>query len=237
MTQGAVARSVGVSRAAVGQWEAGTHEPSTENLISVCKLLGLNIDATVNGEVALELYDQLVQGINQSKSDGGHVDLDKVQVEAQKFVDIAIVGSGHKIDYRFTEPEAGGTFFFMFADPMFQTQRPLTLVGKEDAYCINVCDDYMSPKFVRGERIYIDPSRKVKVGDFVILKSPHMYNINANTSTKGPDAFVCVIGKVRAMDVQSVTIERFNPPELMSVTLTERTTVDRICSLHELIAF
>ena len=49
MVQREVADAIGVSTAAVGQWERGPEVPSTENLIKVCKVLGIDAGQAIVG--------------------------------------------------------------------------------------------------------------------------------------------------------------------------------------------
>lgn len=42
MTQEFVAESLGVTRQAVSKWESGTSDPSTSNLLALCKLYGIS---------------------------------------------------------------------------------------------------------------------------------------------------------------------------------------------------
>ena len=42
MTQEFVAESLGVTRKAVSKWESGTSDPSTSNLLALCKLYGIS---------------------------------------------------------------------------------------------------------------------------------------------------------------------------------------------------
>lgn len=44
MTQEFVAESLGVSRQAVSKWENGTTDPSTSNLLALCKLYGVSAE-------------------------------------------------------------------------------------------------------------------------------------------------------------------------------------------------
>ena len=44
MTQEFVAETIGVSRQAVSKWEKGTSEPSTSNLMALCKLYEVSAD-------------------------------------------------------------------------------------------------------------------------------------------------------------------------------------------------
>ena len=49
MTQELVAQSLGVSRQAVSKWESGTSEPSTSNLLALCKLFGVSPEEFLRG--------------------------------------------------------------------------------------------------------------------------------------------------------------------------------------------
>ncbi len=44
MTQEFVAEHLGVSRQAVSKWENGTSDPSTSNLLALCKLFGISAE-------------------------------------------------------------------------------------------------------------------------------------------------------------------------------------------------
>ena len=44
MTQEFIAGELGVSRQAVSKWESGTSDPSTSNLLALCKLFGISAE-------------------------------------------------------------------------------------------------------------------------------------------------------------------------------------------------
>ena len=50
MTQEFVAEAVGVSRQAVSKWENGTSDPSTTNLLTLCKLYGITPEELLRRE-------------------------------------------------------------------------------------------------------------------------------------------------------------------------------------------
>lgn len=50
MTQMELAEELDISRQAVSRWEQGVSEPSTENLLRIGRLLGVPVDALVNGD-------------------------------------------------------------------------------------------------------------------------------------------------------------------------------------------
>lgn len=49
MTQEFVAGELGVSRQAVSKWESGASDPSTANLLALCKLLGVSTEELLRG--------------------------------------------------------------------------------------------------------------------------------------------------------------------------------------------
>lgn len=49
MTQEFVAGELGVSRQAVSKWESGASDPSTANLLALCKLFGVSAEELLRG--------------------------------------------------------------------------------------------------------------------------------------------------------------------------------------------
>lgn len=49
MTQEFVAGELGVSRQAVSKWESGASDPSTSNLLALCKLFGVSAEELLRG--------------------------------------------------------------------------------------------------------------------------------------------------------------------------------------------
>lgn len=49
MTQEFVAGELGVSRQAVSKWESGASDPSTANLLALCKLFGVSTEELLRG--------------------------------------------------------------------------------------------------------------------------------------------------------------------------------------------
>ena len=84
---------------------------------------------------------------------------------------------------------------------LFDVLCPPQLEDVKDAYAIMVSGDSMSPRYEDGELAFIDPTRRVKKGDYVVAQ------VIINSDDK-PHAFV---KKFLHHNAQELVLEQFNP--------------------------
>jgi len=83
-----VSNSLGVSVSAVGQWERGDNEPSTENLQRLCNLYGIDAGAAMRGLFALSriIYDGPMPDPDELSSEDVAADRSRLDPDPQATV-------------------------------------------------------------------------------------------------------------------------------------------------------
>lgn len=89
---------------------------------------------------------------------------------------------------------------------LFDVMCPPQLQGVEDAYAIMVSGDSMYPRYEDGELAFIDPTRRVKKGDYVV----------AQVNIKDEDTPHAFIKKFMRHNEQELVLEQFNPVKELS---------------------
>ncbi|UXM95389.1 helix-turn-helix transcriptional regulator [Bartonella sp. HY329] len=84
---------------------------------------------------------------------------------------------------------------------LFDVLCPPQLQDVEDAYAIMISGDSMYPRYEDGELAFIDPTRRVKKGDYVV----------AQVMIKNHDAPHAFIKKFIHHNAQELVLEQFNP--------------------------
>lgn len=208
-SQQQVADALGVSRAAVGQWERGTNAPSTENLVSICKLLGLDIAAVLSTAGVMPIV----------APDGVH------------FVETARPPSQSE----FANPKSIPLFSPVFATPAGDfalsenaselARKPTGLGWATGSYAIYVGTNVMAPRYEIGEMIVLSPTRPARIGDHVAVQMP---------AEEGRRP-LWRLGRLSARDAQGIVLEQFNPARLWEMRFSEVANVHRILSIEELL--
>ncbi len=84
---------------------------------------------------------------------------------------------------------------------LFEVLAPPTLSGIKGAYAVTVSGDSMSPRYEDGEVCFVDPTRRVKKGDFVVAQILMDEN--------GP--LLAYVKKFIRHNSEELVLEQFNP--------------------------
>lgn len=217
-TQQAVATHVGVSRAAVGQWEAGETEPSTDNLIKVCDFLGISLSDATKGVVR---YLSPVD----AGAEPGRVDRDGVreapglelQTRSNMPSDVPVKGvavGGANAD------------FYLNGEIVDYVRRPAGIRNARDVYAIYVTGESMFPKFDDGEIVYVNPARHPVVGDYVVVQ------LHPEEDGGQIRAY---IKRLKRRGPPAIVLEQFNPPKTITIEATRVLAMHRVIPWNELL--
>lgn len=137
LTQADIARELKVSRAAVGQWEAGETEPKRANLRLLAKFLGLDA-AALEGLTGIppDPPGAPAGPLNYKPPPRFFDDRDRMPV------------------YSAAE---GGSGTMILADEIDRIPRPYTLEGISEAYGILIAGESMLPAFKPGDTAWVNP--------------------------------------------------------------------------------
>jgi len=106
--------------------------------------------------------------------------------------------------------------FPMNGTKLFDVLCPPRLADIEGAYAVLVSGDSMYPRYMDGEIVYLDPTRRVRRGDFVVAQIMlDEFNI--------PHAFIKRFVK---HDLKELVLEQFNPEQQL------RFAHDKVVSVH-----
>lgn len=173
-----VATALKISRVSVTQWELGATKPTIENLNALASLLSVPLDyfftKTRNEELATN-----AKIIGEVDFSGGK----KLPVYGQ-----AVAGVNGE--------------FVMNDNILFEILCPPQLSSVADAYAIQVSGDSMSPRYEDGEIVYVDPTRRLKCGNYVVAQ------VMINETDILPQAFIKRFVK---HNTEKLVLEQLNP--------------------------
>jgi phage repressor protein C with HTH and peptisase S24 domain len=198
LTQADLGRQVGVSRAAIGQWEAGDTEPSTQHLISVCSVLGISVADATAGVVKLQ---PLTGGaaVGDRRPETGDAEDDAVRPAS------AISGMRDlPKDVPVYGVAAGGADadFHTNGEVIDYVRRPPGIANVRKAYAVYVVGDSMSPRYEEGELVYVNPTRPPSIGDYILIE---LHAENGHRAGRG------YIKKLKSRTGSRIICEQFNP--------------------------
>lgn len=142
LTQNAVAKTVGVSRAAVTQWENGLTKPKGEYIHALAKLYGCTTGYILHGE------DSEIGNVTPAS-----VGLVQIPI-------ISYVQAGcwtESVEFR----DLDGSIKYITTD---------LDVGSR-TFAAEIQGDSMQPEFVEGDVVLIDPDEPYRPGDYVMAKN------------------------------------------------------------------
>ena len=183
LTQQRLASLTGVTKAAVSAWEAGKAIPRQGAIEAISKATQVSVEWLLVGEKA-----KGEEGVSFTPNGLVIADID---FSAKKTIPI------------YGQAVAGVNGEFAFNGiKLFEMLCPPQLLLSPDAYGVQVSGDSMYPRYEDGEIVYVDPSRRVKKGDYVVAQ------VMLDEGSSLPQAFIKKF--VRHNEVELV-LEQFNP--------------------------
>jgi len=196
LTQAQLSKIVGVTRGAVAQWERGTVTPRPNIIEKIA-------NATKKSKEWLLVGDGYIAAPLPSQSNARMVSAFNLSSSRR----IPVYGQA-----------VGGVYgeFPFNGEVLYDIPCPPRLEHITGAYALIVSGDNMSPRYEDGEMIYVDPSRRVTRGNYVVVQ---LY-IEGNAI---PHAFVKRLIKHDAIEI---VLEQFNPPKQL------RFSHEKVVSVH-----
>lgn len=218
MKPAAVGRALGLSRQAVYKWETGVNEPATETLTKVAELYGVNMDwlATGRGEPRGAFTHSSLTQSTSLPEDGVIYDA-PLPNRASMRKDVPVLGV-----------VVGGTNadFTVNGEVIDFVRRPPGLLMAKEAYAVYVTGESMSPRYERGDLVYVDPRRPARNGDDVVIQM-------AAEEDGSPAA--CFIKRLVRMDADTVICRQFNPADDLSLDARRVAAIHRISRWSDLL--
>lgn len=101
--------------------------------------------------------------------------------------------------------------FDMNGSLLFETMAPPVISDVSGAYGVQVSGDSMSPRYEDGEICFVDPTRRVKKGDYVIAQ--------IRNEEDGP--LLAYVKKFIRHNAEELVLEQFNPQKFLTFPATQ----------------
>lgn len=92
--------------------------------------------------------------------------------------------------------------FEMNGMQLYEVIAPPALIGIAGAYAVQVSGESMEPRYFDGEVVYVDPTRRVTKGNFVVAQ--------VKTSEAGP--VLAFVKRFVRHNADELVLEQYNPP-------------------------
>lgn len=190
LTQEELARALGLSRAAVNNWELDKNLPARKHIKALCEALALEtkgitdiiFDPTCGTGGFLVSALQSRTKTSEDISSGKASDRQK-RSHADKGTIVATDTSKRRgprglqlerlrrdLPVYSSNPHSDAAVDLDLSHPVERHDRPPYLIGAPDAFAVITATDEMEPRYFRGELLYAHPGRPAAPGDFVIVE-------------------------------------------------------------------
>ncbi|SFF45289.1 XRE family transcriptional regulator [Aureimonas phyllosphaerae] len=208
LVQKDVAKAVGVSVAAVGQWERSDNALTMENLRAVCGFLKIDPVSAHRGEVR---YLEESPDLNEVEqvTDPGPVAF------GPRDVPVEGVGIG-----------GDGADFEFIGDVIDYARRPPGIAAVRNVFAIHVLGDSMSPRFEVGDLAYCG-GRHAVPGDDVVIELQG----EPGGSRRG------YVKRLVQRTAKELIVRQFNPAIELRFPMKEVKAIHRVIPFKELLGF
>lgn len=230
ITQQQIADRLGITRAAITQWEKGVTEPSLENLMKACNMLGLDVAAATSGMVQVQTLpalsgDGTFTALSDRRPEGRDFHAEIVNRVSRRnenepdLAEVPILSAG--VDY--ARPDE----FLIYGEIIDFVARPTGIARAKDAYAMYVVTPAMAPRYEVGEVLYFQPARPVGPGDDVLIE------LVSDEERQGGRRAVLR----RLLEVgEKVLVRQFSPAHDHSIPRSAIKAIHRVIPWRELIA-
>lgn len=174
ITQEALGKRIGVSKATISQWESGTTEPNGKNLVNLAKELGVTVEWLLDGKVAINT--QASKEIEPNASVVGAFDpwdsstpLGEDEIEVPFFKEVSLsAGAGSFVDIDYNG------YKLRFARSTLRKAG----VAPEAAACVCITGNSMEPVLPDGAVAGVDTaSTTIKDGKMYAIEQDGMLRV------------------------------------------------------------
>lgn len=208
MNQETFAKTLGVQRGSVGNWELGTGVSKT-NLSKIHQRFGVSLAWLMEGDGPVPTSVQ-----DPASGSGAFMAAAHEHTLARP----ARSGDSSSIPI-FGQAVAGDDGRLILNGAQIgDLAAPPSLQGVRDAYAVYVTGDSMEPRYQAGEAVYVHPRLPVRRGDYVVVQV-------AGDEGEAPSAF---IKRYVSRDSTTLVLEQFNPAKKLRIPVAKVASVHRI---------
>ena len=203
ITQEALAKQVGKSQSAVGNWESNQNKPSRKMVKELAEKLSIAAEWLEFGE-------------SDRKAPPIQTDLFGKSGKTDVFDKIPILGG---VD--------GSHEFGIITDPVRafgRIERPPVLREVKDAYAVYIVGSEMEPRYFAGDLVYINPNKPLTANCFAVVRLNHEFTGNKPHYT---------IMQFLEKSIESYVFWQYNPPNKISMAKKDLASVHRIVGCIE----
>ncbi len=207
LKQWELAKSLGVTRAAVGQWEAGVNEPSTHNLLKAISILKLNLDLATHGALIVE--QQSYYGMSPNSG-----------------IDRPVGVFDFPVLFHVSDEDA--RVYNIYNDaPYFYVRRFEFFKDYPGLYAMFFSTVALSPKYEINDVVYVDPNKRPLAGEYAVL--------HFKKEAKPDFRSYKIVRRVLFIDSERVILSRLRADIQEEWPLSSFVTTDTVVREYELI--
>jgi phage repressor protein C with HTH and peptisase S24 domain len=224
LSQPQLGKMLGVSKAAVSQWETGANMPDPRRLQAILK--ALDIDARIaigGGEIGENA--QLPSGSEHAIITGAPSDVRREdgaptlpsRAELRRIIPVLGVAVGG----------AAGDFTMNDGSPIAYALETPGIVGRQEVFALFVQNESMSPWREPGQLVYVDSHQPPKITDYVVVEMK---------AEPGSGERAAYLKRLAGRSGNMLRLEQFNPAKVFSVDMRKVHKVYRVIDWSELLA-
>jgi transcriptional regulator with XRE-family HTH domain len=228
LTQEKLAKHVGVSRAAIGQWENG-EDPSTDNLIRICGELGIEVQAAIEGTL---IHKNGFASVLKKPDLLGNIDESREPLPLEKFPfnqkDYFV--SGNVIPFFPTSVFGEDGLLAVTESPMFFASRPKDVPPNNDLHMIGVVGSPLDPYVKDMSMVYVDTGLIPHPGAAVLVRLLDTYLPKERMIAVRPNKMQFgAIGFFQDFTPSEIIVEQTSPPRRIRFETAE------VASIHPIL--
>ena len=218
VSQGGLGDAIGLTRAAISQWENDETTPSSVNLIPAAQYLGVDPDWLVSGKGS-PLRKNDVTSItdtpkeNDIKLSQSDLTLPHPQDMAKDLPVFSVTPGNTR----------GG--FVLKRVAVDHVRRPPVLVGAKGVYTFFMPNGTMEQRFHDGELLVVHPNRPCNPKDYVVVQ------------IREGDGKMTYVKRLISRTDKTVRLQQYSPEEKRNVAAQDVLSMHRILTAAELVSF
>lgn len=201
--------ALGLSHAAIQQWEKGTTSPTIDNLTRFCEAVGADLSELRNLWLEEQTNASDNVKLNRGDSDARPATRMKPLPEFFGARDLPVYASA----------EGGDGELIVSSDPVAYEIRPHTLHGIKEAYAIVVRGESMVPAYRPGDQAWANPRMPWQEVEADVI----LYAVD-----DGMGEARAMIKEVVKWDATTITLRQYNPPKVFQVQRSEWNRIHRV---------